>query len=131
LPIAHSIYDPHMSSYDPESNVALCGLYNLLLTVGYLSSVEIYKLTILFQCLALSSALFSIIHSVYFDSLLMYILPSVETQASTTLNSNIHLNTHHKSSTPAPLRLLLAVHDATHLRLNFHIGPVIGFTSIL
>jgi len=79
LPIAHSIYDPHMSSYDPESNVALCGLYNLLLTVGYLSSVEIYKLTILFQCLALSSALFSIIHSVYFDSLLMYILSNVET----------------------------------------------------
>ena len=48
-PIAHSIFDLYMSSYDPESDIAFSGLYNLLITIGFTTTIEIYQLTILLQ----------------------------------------------------------------------------------
>jgi hypothetical protein len=121
-----------MSSYDPESDVAYSGLYNLLLTVGFTSTLEIYRLTLLFQLLALSSSLVSLVHSVYIDSLVFFILPTVETSTyNSTYNSTKLLTKHTSSLTYSPLILLLAVYDSSNLRLNFHIGPLIGFSSIL
>ena len=55
LPIAHSIFDQHVSSFDPESDVAYSGLYNLLITIGFTNTFELYKLTIFLQLSTLLS----------------------------------------------------------------------------
>ena len=70
-----------MSSYDFESDIAYCDLYNLFLTVGLTSTIEIYKITTLFQLLALSNCLVSLLHSVYIDSLVFFILITIKTTA--------------------------------------------------
>ena len=72
IPIAHSIFDPHMNSYDPESDAAFSGLYNLYATIGYINTLEIYKFILIFQCLALIFSLFALVHSIYIDSLVMF-----------------------------------------------------------
>ena len=75
MPIIHSIFDPHLSSYDPESDVAYSGLYNLFLTLGYTCTMEIYKTIIYLQCAALVILLLSFIYSVFIDVLIFYMLP--------------------------------------------------------
>jgi photosystem I P700 chlorophyll a apoprotein A2 len=114
-----------MSSFDPESDVAYSGVYNLLITIGFTNTFELYKLTIFFQLSALFSGCISLVHSVYIDSIIFYLLTRVEL-TETKLNNLPTRNIVH-----SPLRLILAVYDASNLRLNFHIGPLIGLTSIL
>jgi len=117
-----------MSSYDPESDVAFSGLYNLLITVGFTTTIEIYKLTILLQLFALAAGCISLVHSVYIDSIIFYLLPRLEI-ATTTSPTKTLFPTNNLSY--SPMRLLLSLYDASNLRLNFHIGPLIGLTSIL
>ena len=112
-----------MSSYDLESDVAYSGLYNLLLTIGFTSTSEIYKITISFQIFVLVFALIGLIHSVYIDSLVFYLLTSIELFKSSLIVSSHCFSGYLKY---APLRLLLAVHDFSHLRLNFYIRPLVG-----
>ena len=119
-----------MSSYDFESDVAFSGLYNLLLTIGFTSTSEVYKLTILFQILALVMSLIGLTHSVFIDSLVFYLLSSIELPKSRLVLVTSILPVHGNYKLH-PLRLLLAVHDLSHLRLNFYTKPLVGFTSIL
>jgi hypothetical protein len=42
-----------MSSFDPESDVAYSGVYNLIITIGFTNTFELFKLTIFFQLSAL------------------------------------------------------------------------------
>ena len=48
LTLSRQFYQ-YMSSYDPESYIAFSGLYNLLTTTGFTTTIEIYRLTILLQ----------------------------------------------------------------------------------
>jgi len=47
IPIAHSIFDPHLGSIDIENNVSYSGLYNVLLTIGFSNLKDIYNFIIL------------------------------------------------------------------------------------
>ena len=130
--IIHSIFDPHLSSYDPESDVTYSGLYNLFITLGYLTTLEIYKIIILLQLLALFSTILVLIHSTYIDALIFYMLPNLvipnTKPYNTGLNSSVIIANVH--SYPE-LRLFIVTYDITQIRLNYHINSLIGLSSLL
>jgi photosystem I P700 chlorophyll a apoprotein A2 len=116
IPIAHGIWDPHFGLSLSVSD-AYSGIYNWLYTVGFNSVFHIYNFVIACELLAVISILLAKVHLVYLDSKLQWL-------ASHT--ANIYLQ-------PIfiwPLRLFVACFDLGGLRLNFHIGAMIGFFSI-
>jgi uncharacterized membrane protein len=116
-----------MSSFDPESDVAYSGVYNLIITIGFTNTFELFKLTIFFQLSALISGCISLVHSVYIDSVIFYLFNRIALAD----NSNKLINNPTRTNIHLPLRVILTVYDSANLRLNFHIGPLIGLTSIL
>jgi uncharacterized membrane protein len=118
-----------MSSFDPESDVAYSGVYNLIITIGFTNTFELFKLTIFFQLSALISGCISLVHSAYIDSVIFYLFNRIALADNT--NSNKLINNSTRTNIHLPLRVILAVYDSANLRLNFHIGPLIGLTSIL
>jgi hypothetical protein len=118
-----------MSSLDPESNVAYSGQYNLFLTVGFTSSNEIYKLTLLLQLISITFGCISLVHSISLDSFVLNLVTTINIENKQIDKRNITNQSNTKAQ--APLRILLGVFDNSNLRLNFHIGPLIGLTSIL
>ena len=119
-----------MSSYDPESDIAFSGLYNLLITIGFTTTMEIYKLTILLQLFVLSIGCISLIYSVYIDSLLFYLLPRLEIPIIIIFSIKTLFSTNNLFY-GFMRRLLLSLYDISNLRLNFHINLLINLTSIL
>ena len=49
IPIAHSIFDPHLGFIDTENNIAYSGLYNILFTIGFNNINDIYNFIILIE----------------------------------------------------------------------------------
>jgi len=119
-PIAHGIWDPHFgvsleaaySSSDYATVVSYSGIYNWLYTVGFTSLSEIYNFVIMGELLAVAAILLAELHLVYLDAKL-YWLGFVK---------------------PSPfvwvLRMFVSCFDLGGLRLNYHIGVLIGFTCI-
>jgi uncharacterized membrane protein len=126
-----------MSSFDPESDVAYSGVYNLIITIGFTNTFELFKLTIFFQLSALISGCISLVHSVYIDSVIFYLFNRIaladnsNSNSNSNTNSNKLINSSTRNNTHLPLRVILAVYDSANLRLNFHINLLIGLTSIL
>lgn len=124
--IAHSIFDPHLSTSEPEVNIAYSGLYNLLFTIGFSNTSEIFRATISLECACLASGILSIFHSSYMDSLLYF---SSASQAKLSLHSSLNtllsLNTN-KLATSLPVKLFNSIYDASQLRLNYHTAFLIG-----
>lgn len=131
IPIGHSIWDPHFSSYAYEayssSNTSYggvatyTGLYNFLLTVGVSTDLDIYRLVVAFQLLSVFSVLLGRLHLVYIDSLILF-------DAKNTLNTS-------QAGYPLPvlsynLYSLLAFLNSYGTRLNFHLGALCGVSSI-
>lgn len=126
-----------MSSLDPESNVAYSGQYNLFITVGFTSSNEIYKLTLLLNLISIAFGCICLVHSISLDSFVLNLGTTIniennkQTDKQTNKQNLIHSISNSSKVSQAPLRILLGVFDNSNLRLNFHIGPLIGLTSIL
>jgi len=124
IPIAHGIWDPHFgkaisdaySSGGSDSAVVLSysGIYNWLYASGFMKVNDIYNFVILSECVAVISLLLGKVHLIYLEDMLQWF--AVQDLAPATFY--------------LPFRLFLACFDLSGLRLNFHIGVMIGFSSI-
>jgi len=119
-PIAHGIWDPHFgmtisdaySSNDYSVVVSYSGIYNWLYTVGFTNVSQIYNFVIVGELLAVASIVLAKLHLAYLDSKLQW------------------LSLAKSSSFTWPLRMVVSCFDLGGLRLNFHIGVLIGFTCV-
>jgi photosystem I P700 chlorophyll a apoprotein A2 len=124
MPIAHGIWDPHFglsisdaySSGGSDSAVVLSysGIYNWLYASGFMKVNDLYNFVILCECVAVISLLLGKIHLIYLEDMLQWFAFQAD------LGPIFYL----------PFRLFLACFDLSGLRLNFHIGVMIGFFSI-
>ena len=123
-PIAHGIWDPHFgiasrdaysfgySSSDYAAVVSYAGVYNWLYTVGFSSVSQINNFVIAVELLAVAAMVLAKLHLVYVDAKLHWV-----------------------SSMGSPSfiwipRVLVSCFDLSGLRVNFHIGVLIGYTCI-
>lgn len=120
IPIAHSIFDPHMGSSEVEMQACYSGLYNWLYSTGFTSNQEIYNL-------------------IFIDSYLQWMnggTPVTIRPISKLRDIQFKLNlaglvrATKKGMTSIPLRLFIFFFDGSALRLNFHIGALIGLSSV-
>ena len=141
LPIAHDILDPHMGKASLEASsgvvISYSGLYNLMLSVGFVSGHQCYSATII---LLLVSSLFLILgkfHLQYWDLLILsvsyldlvidwdfIVRPNITSHLPDASTMSLRLNQYISRS-------LLGTQDVPALRLNYHIGVLIGCTSLL
>ena len=128
IPIAHTLWDPHLGSYlsvvysvygrDIFCKLSSCasiviassGIYNWLYTNGFNNAYQIYNLSMLCE---LSAVFYLALGNLHFVS------------KEDTFKATNHCNQ------LIFRRLLLACIDAIKLRLNLHIGAIIGSLSIL
>ena len=119
-PIAHGIWDPHFgvsisdaySSSDYTIIVSYSGIYNWLYTVGFNSVFHIYNFVIMNELLAVVSIPLAKLHLVYLDSKLQWL---------SFVKSSLFI---------WPFKMFVSYFDLGKLRLNFHIGVLIGYVSI-
>jgi photosystem I P700 chlorophyll a apoprotein A2 len=132
VPIAHIIWDPHFGSESLDaysscgSNVsvlgAYSGVYNWLYLAGFVNSYQLYQATIASQILSVFFLLLAKLHLAFFEDMLNWFAPSSPaTGASYTRPSASYLWT---------LRILQSCFDLTWLRLNYHLGALLGVTSL-
>jgi len=127
MPIAHGLWDPHFglsisdaySSGGSDSAVVLSysGIYNWLYASGFMKVNDIYNFVILCECVAVISLLLGKVHLINLEDMLQWFASK---PWSTSVPATFYL----------PFRLFLACFDLSGLRLNFHIGVMIGFFSI-
>jgi len=124
IPIAHAIWDPHFaksvseaySSAGSDYAVALSysGIYNWLYTVGFTSVFQIYNFVIVCELLAVASILLGKLHcAVSFSELLQWLA----------LNKSVLFTWAEFVPSLIPL-------TTSNIRLNFHTGVLMGFSSI-
>jgi photosystem I P700 chlorophyll a apoprotein A2 len=132
MPIAHGIWDPHfgLSISDAYSSGGLAvvlsysGIYNWLYASGFNSVFHLYNFVIVCELLAVISLLLGKVHLIYLEDMLQWLL------------RRIWLLRYYNDGGAIgpifiwPFRLFLACFDLGGLRLNFHIGVMIGFFSI-
>jgi photosystem I P700 chlorophyll a apoprotein A2 len=121
MPIAHGIWDPHfgLSISDAYSSggsdyavvLSYSGIYNWLYASGFSSVFHLYNFVVVCELLAVVSLLLGKVHLIYLEDMLQWFAFQVPM---------FYL----------PKRLFLACFDLSGLRLNFHIGVMIGFFSI-
>ena len=150
LPIAHDILDPHISkaSLEGSSGVAISysGLYNVMLSVGFICGHQCYSATIILLLVAVAALILGKFHLQYWDLLILsvsyldlvidwdfIVRPneinhelSFEYQAVGPTADNLSLRLNQYIS-----RSLLDTQDMSGLRLNYHIGVLVGHTSLL
>jgi photosystem I P700 chlorophyll a apoprotein A2 len=124
MPIAHGIWDPHFgksiieaySSGGSDYAVVLSysGIYNWLYTVGFTSVFQIYNFVIVCELLAVISILLGKLHLILNEELLQWLALNKEL-----LFSNVR-----------PPRFANVLIEGFNIRLNFHIGVLMGFFSI-
>jgi len=149
MPIAHGIWDPHFgaggeavwgaySSGGSDSVVvSYSGIYNWLYAVGFTSVYEIYNFVIVLELLAVAALLLGKTHLIYNEELIQwlgtnkpYYRVGSDNDEVVSLYKKLALDMKVYPMFIWPFRLFLAAFDASGLRLNFHIGALIGFTSI-
>jgi photosystem I P700 chlorophyll a apoprotein A2 len=124
MPIAHGIWDPHFSLYLNDvyssggSNTAVVisysGIYNWLYAAGFRCSFQVYHTTIAFEILSVLSLVLGRLH--------LYFLSDLLVSAFKPRSLNMF--------TEWRLRLYQTCFDLGGLRLNFHIGALLGVTSV-
>jgi photosystem I P700 chlorophyll a apoprotein A2 len=145
MPIAHGILDPHfgLSISDAYSSggsdyvvvLSYSGIYNWLYASGFSSVFHLYNFVIVCELLAVISLLLGKVHLICLEDMLQWSWQSHRI-VGFTLNlepETIRLYKKLALDTKVfiwPFRLFLACFDLSGLRLNFHIGVMIGFFSI-
>jgi photosystem I P700 chlorophyll a apoprotein A2 len=124
MPIAHGIWDPHFSLYLNDvyssggSNTAVVisysGIYNWLYAAGFRCSFQVYHTTIAFEILSVLSLVLGRLHLYFISDLLV----------SAFKPRSLGMFTEWR------LRLYQTCFDLGGLRLNFHIGALLGVTSV-
>jgi photosystem I P700 chlorophyll a apoprotein A2 len=112
IPIAHAIFDPHFALSKITNKISDNGIYNNLLSLGFNSVFDLYKIVITSELLALISIGLASLHFIYLDAM-------------------ISLKWTPSLSISWPYKLLLTYFDLGSLRLNFHTGIIIGVVSSL
>jgi photosystem I P700 chlorophyll a apoprotein A2 len=145
MPIAHGIFDPHFalpinySSGGSDYAVLLSysGISNWLYTLGFTSVFHIYELSIACSLLAVILLLLAKVHSLYLEELLQWLglnnCGCIYLGGASGVGLLRALPTTDTKVYPIfiwPFRLFVACFDLAGLRLNFHIGALIGFFSM-
>jgi photosystem I P700 chlorophyll a apoprotein A2 len=68
IPIAHAIFDPHFAFSKITNKISDNGIYNNLLSLGFNSVFDLYKIVITSELLALISIGLALIHFIYLDA---------------------------------------------------------------
>jgi photosystem I P700 chlorophyll a apoprotein A2 len=150
LPIANDILDPHMgkASLEASSGVAVSysGLYNLSMSIGFVSGHQCYSAAIILLLVAAGCLILGKFHLEYWDLLILSVSASelvIDWEFLCSANGithgrsfGYHHATSHRDSVSFRLnqyisRSLLGTQDMSGLRLNYHIGVLIGCTSLL
>jgi len=150
LPIANDILDPHISkaSLEGSSGVAISysGLYNVSMSVGFISGHQCYSATIILLLVATSCLIVGKFHLEYWDLLILSVSCQsmvIDWEFLCSANGITHEHsfeyhhaTSHRDSVSFRLnqyifRSLLDTQDMSGLRLNYHIGVLVGHTSLL
>jgi len=151
MPIAHGIWDPHfgasveqawgatsaVSGASEAVVVSYSGIYNWLYAVGFTSNYEIYNFVIVLELLAVAALLLGKTHLIYNEEFLQwlgtnkpYYRVGSDDSEVVSLYKKLSLDKKVYPMFTWPFRIFLAIFDASGLRLNFHIGALIGFTSL-
>jgi photosystem I P700 chlorophyll a apoprotein A2 len=152
VPISHGIWDPHFgfqitdaySSGGSDYAVVLSysGIYNWLYAAGLTSVVQLYNFTIGLELLAVVSLVLGRIHIINLESMLHWSRWYSFSMVGLTSNLDpgavqqyLHMNLASDTNMTMryvrwPLRLYLACFDLSGLRLNYHIGVMMGLFSI-
>jgi len=150
LPIAHDILDPHISkaSLEGSSGVAISysGLYNVMLSVGFISGHQCYSATIILLLVAVLLLVLGKFHLQYWDLLILsfsyldlvidwdfIMLPKLAYHGSSFEYASQSIDSSSLSCKMNQYisRSLLETQDMSGLRLNYHIGVLVGATSLL
>jgi photosystem I P700 chlorophyll a apoprotein A2 len=123
MPIAHGIWDPHFASAlggESGTVVLFSGIFNWLYALGFTNLFQLYNFVILCELLAVISLLLGKLHLISYEEFWFWLTLN----RALTIDIKVH----------PPLKILtsgiLAYFDLSGLRLNFHIGVMIGFFSI-
>jgi photosystem I P700 chlorophyll a apoprotein A2 len=109
------------------------GIYNWLYASGFSSVFHLYNFVVACELLAVISLLLGKVHLIYLEDMLQW---SWQSHGVVGFTSNLEPLAAKDTDTKVgpifiwPFRLFLACFDLSGLRLNFHIGVMIGFSSI-
>jgi len=150
LPIAHDILDPHMGKASLEASsgvvISYSGLYNLMLSVGFVSGHQCYSATIILLLVAALLLVLGKFHLQYWDLLILsfsyldlvvdwdfIVSPKLAYHGSSFgyASQSIDSSSLSYKMNQYISRSLLGTQDVSGLRLNYHIGVLIGVTSLL
>ena len=121
IAISHAIWDPHLN-YTLSSVPAYSGVYNLVFSIGFRTDFQLYYIVLATELLVLAFLLIGKLHLVNSSTLIEWL----------TTNRPIgNFNSKVVKSIKPSLRFYSTYMEATSLRLNFHIGILTGFTSLL
>jgi photosystem I P700 chlorophyll a apoprotein A2 len=129
MPIAHGIWDPHFASAlggESGTVVLFSGIFNWLYALGFTNLFQLYNFVILCELLAVISLLLGKLHLISNEEFWFWLTLN-KPVSPLTLTSGLH---NKDIKVYPPLRIFLAYFDLSGLRLNFHIGVMIGFFSI-
>ena len=148
IPIAHGLWDPHLSlsicdAYSSGRSdycvvVSYSGIYNWLYTAGFNSVFQVYNTVIVLELLAVVTILLGKVHLIYLEDTLQwywrhqgFVFNVV--QKITNLYNNVALDSNGSRMVTMlawPSRLFMVCFDSANLRLNYHLGTLIGCMSI-
>lgn len=131
IAISHPIWDLHFSGV--ASNAALAsspsysGISNWLLAVGYRTESQLYSLVLGSQILALLSILLGKIHISYSTASHYWSV----TKRPVLTHNRVDISDSWETFIPIPLRYYSTYLESTGIRLNFHLGALLGSFSAL
>jgi len=126
IPISHPIWDPHFSTLgvnvSSQTTASFSGVYNYLLGVGFETEAQIYYAVIAIESLAILCLVLGRVHMETSSKLLLWLIGNSPTSSRANTNPTIALE---------PFRFVTTFMDSSGFRLNFHLGVLIGLTSLL
>ena len=131
IPVAHSVFDPHLGSGAVECLPACSGLYNCLATVGVALTSELLLSSLAVVVVALLVLVLSALQVVFLGSALQWLAHSSQSQHYSCCGvGGVRLWLTH---VPAPHLNYSAysLHTISALRLSIHIGTLAGLLSLL
>lgn len=124
LPIAHSILDPHFSSYIVESyasknsysavNICITGLYHWMYAVGFTNIYDIYSLVVALELLAIICLALGHLHMIRTSLFIQWSSTIIPVVTEKSLTSSLHLGRSSSNMQPIhmnPSTTLVALYD--------------------